>query len=65
MVLSETFQKRLMVLSGIILEGKKENDKPKEIVPKDFVHLPDLTMSKKVLIKYLDEVYGIKLKGQE
>ena len=67
-VLSENYVKRLQTLAGlkIVQEGKKKDENVgKEAVQKDFVHLPELTMSKKVLIKYLDEVYGIKLKGKE
>lgn len=43
-------------------EAEKKEDKPKESEIKDPIHLPDLTVGKKELIKYLKDLYDIELK---
>ena len=48
--ISESYKKRLEELSG----ANKEKDQD--------IHLPELTMKKKELKKYLKELYNIELK---
>ena len=50
-IISESYKKRLLELSGA---DKKDKDEE--------IHLPELTMKKSELKKYLKEVYKIEIK---
>lgn len=71
MNLSESYKKRLQELAGfneelsgapfsalnytVLAEKEEDNEK-------DEIHLPELTMSKKELAKFLKDIYGINIK---
>jgi hypothetical protein len=53
-----------MVNKKVILESLKNlsEAKKKEVKSEDEIHLPELTMKKKNLLKYLKDIYNINLK---
>ena len=57
MNLSEGYKNRLQELANIS-EVKKKSDK---LDAGNEIHLPELTMKKKDLIKFLKDVYGLKI----
>lgn len=57
MNLNEEYKNRLQKLSGIISEDKKT-----KLEVGDEIHLPELTMKKKDLIKFLKEIYNLEVK---
>jgi hypothetical protein len=59
MNLSESYKNRLQNLSGI-----SESKKKKKVKESEEIHLPELTMDKKYLIKYLKDLYNIELKDE-
>lgn len=59
--LSESYKKRLQELANIS-ESKK---KKKKLDAGDEIHLPELTMKKKDLFKYLKDLYNFEVKEIE
>ena len=57
MNLSESYKNRIKNLSGI-----SESKKKKKLKDSDEIHLPELTMKKKDLIKYLKDLYNLEFK---
>lgn len=60
MNLSESYKNRLHHLSGI-----SESKKKKKVKESEEIHLPELTMKKKDLIKYLKDLYNLEFKESE
>lgn len=60
MNLSESYKNRLQHLSGI-----SESKKKKKVKESEEIHLPELTMKKKDLIKYLKDLYNLEFKDSE
>jgi hypothetical protein len=61
MNLSESYKNRLQKLANI----SESKSSKKKLDAGDEIHLPDLTMKKKDLLKYLKELYNLVLKEEE
>jgi hypothetical protein len=59
MNLSESYKNRLSELAGLKIISEA---KDKKIDAGDEIHLPELTMKKKDLIKYLKDLYNFEVK---